>query len=532
MKRSRVGFHKQGEGALNRSRKLRLEYLERRDLLALTVEFAVDSISEAPGGEVVEATITRDGDISEPLEVILATSDASSIWAPEQVTIPAGAESFVVNLETINNPLVTGAMDAMITATAAGHADGTESITIIDDDTLQARTIGGRLTGSLSRERYLVTSDLVIDSEAALTIEPGAKLAFSMATGIRVTGTLTAEGTEDAVIEFTSSTENPTAGSWTGITTLGTSLLSLDHAVVSHATTGLRTVGGFISMQRSDIHDNADDGIIVRGTRGGGAAVLSENSIYGNGKRGLSMSASSSGGPRTGVSGQIELTGNEIFENAGAAIAISSSYGPGAGFANGAFATATIQRNYIHDNGLGIIATASDSGTFGTARTDGVISNNLIIANRGAGIELSRNGEGFVLPPIVNNTIVENEGAGILHNSVHSTIHNNIIVSNAVGIQATENAGHIDMTTHNLTFNNSDGPFDNYPAAFGTLTTRNRNGIPADENMNIRLDPIFLSDTDFHLRLDSPAIDAGTSLGGCPGKSLPSLPIDLRAGGT
>ena len=110
----------------------------------------MDSVSEAPGGEQLEAIVTRDGDTSEPLDVNLATSPPSHLFAPYSVTIPAGQASVAFTLETVNNPTVAGPTVTNVTATASGHTDGTATVEVLDDDTLELKTIGGPLHGFMA----------------------------------------------------------------------------------------------------------------------------------------------------------------------------------------------------------------------------------------------------------------------------------------------------------------------------------------------------------------------------------------------
>jgi hypothetical protein len=53
----------------------------------------------------------------------------------------------------------------------------------------------------------------------------------------------------------------------------------------------------------------------------------------------------------------------------------------------------------------------------------------------------------------------------------------------------------------------------NYPAGYGVTSTTNRNGCPADAQMNISANPLFVSATNFHLTAHSPCVNAGSSTG-------------------
>ena len=88
------------------------------------------------------------------------------------------------------------------------------------------QSVGGTInvdtTLTLANSPYVVTSDLVIQNDATLTIEPGVTVFFEDGTGLEVTGTgrVVAEGTESQRIQFT---YNPsTSNSWEGIRVIDT----------------------------------------------------------------------------------------------------------------------------------------------------------------------------------------------------------------------------------------------------------------------------------------------------------------------
>ena len=78
-------------------------------------------------------------------------------------------------------------------------------------------TISADTTWTLANSPYVVTSDLVIENDVTLTIEPGVAVFFQDGTGLEVTGTgrIVAEGTEFQRIQFT---YDPSSNnSWEGL---------------------------------------------------------------------------------------------------------------------------------------------------------------------------------------------------------------------------------------------------------------------------------------------------------------------------
>ena len=82
----------------------------------------------------VRCIITRSGDYSADLPVLLAVSLAGQVTVPATVTIPANQYSFVFNLNAINNIIIDGPRNVAITASAADYTNAQKTITILDDE--------------------------------------------------------------------------------------------------------------------------------------------------------------------------------------------------------------------------------------------------------------------------------------------------------------------------------------------------------------------------------------------------------------
>ena len=503
---------------LRRNTSLVSERLEYRRLLTLAVSLSVESISESPGGEQIQAVISRDGTTNDSLEVDLTSSAPLSIWSPAGVTIPAGETSVIVDIQTVNNPTIDGRQNVSLIASSDGHVDGIGILSVLDDDTEDFRSIGGHLSGAIEANSYFVTSDLMVDAESSLVVEAGARLRFSPGVGIHVDGTLLVKGLVDSPVQMTSAAITPAPGDWSGIVTSTNVDVLIEHAELSFATTGISTNSSNandIVIRHSEIHDNSSHGILVAGVSFASTPIsVASNRIFRNAESGVRVSATSFGGPRNGKGASAEIVDNEIFGNTVSGIAASSSYFRGAGFANGAGADVDIRRNEIYDNTYGIDASSHASGTFGGAGTHGDIANNLI-RNNDEGIRVSETGDrSSATLDTVNNTIVFNSSAGIAWAATEMDTRNNIIAFNGIGVASRESANvglESGRVSHNLIFGNEHGPFDNFPIGFGDTTAHNRNGLPSDVAMNIFVPPMFLGDT-YNLSEGSPAIDAGTDV--------------------
>jgi hypothetical protein len=172
------------------------------------------------------------------------------------------------------------------------------------------------------------------------------------------------------------------------------------------------------------------------------------------------------------------------------------SEGRGAGVGITWDASATVLRNKISGFWKGI-------GTFGNSKA--VVRNNAVFDNLGWGIIAT--GTSFM--EASNNVIVRNGNCGfaIWSEEVKGECTNNIIVNNGwrdewvcprVGIWNYENYQNFSIT-HNNIWANEKGNYRDLPDLTGV-------------DSNISVDPQFISETDFHLPLDSPLRDKGNPL--------------------
>ena len=156
-----------------------------------------------------------------------------------------------------------------------------------------------------------------------------------------------------------------------------------------------------------------------------------------------------------------------------------------------------VRNNIINNNGMAGIEAKIATGT---------IYNNIIYENKEAGIRC------VIVPmDIVNNTIVANGRSGIVveDSSVVPTIKNNIITHNRdAGIRAAGKG-----YSHNLLFSNNNT--ENCDPRFLMCVRRQYGGYEDEESYlkhkDIIADPLYVDALhhDYHLKPNSPAIDAG-----------------------
>ena len=104
-------------------------------------------------------TLTRNGDLSLPLDVNLQSNDTSELTVPATITIPAHVASFDFTVDVVDDGIVDGDQVAIVTASRSGAVSATAQVTVRDTDSptlaleLDASQIieGGSLMATIMR---------------------------------------------------------------------------------------------------------------------------------------------------------------------------------------------------------------------------------------------------------------------------------------------------------------------------------------------------------------------------------------------
>jgi hypothetical protein len=506
-------------------------WIEDSQAQRLALDVSIDSIGEEVGGLATTATVRRSGDTSGDLEVLLTSTDPTQIWLPDAVTIPADADAAEFEIHVINDPDVDGDQTVEVIGYVEDHTivQARHLLKVMDDDTSDVQTIGGRLQTSLPDGAYQVLTNLEVLGGTTWRLEPGCRLEFQPDTGVLVAGTLFAEGDPDRPIVLSSAAATPAPGDWSGIkfTARGGDRNMLDHVVVEYASTGVWLHGindPRLTLSHADVRYASGHGVAIDAgpsdSIGTSDVIIARSRVHHNGGDGIFMksfatSCSGSSGAHPAIDG------NEIYHNGGDGIQMVASYvaQPGCPIRN-AFTNPLVTRNVIHDNtGNGIAGAASGDGVFGDGNIGATIQNNLVFGNL-HGMWFTESGGSDLYPVITHNTVDSNREAGIFHeNFLRANFVGNNVTNNRIGVEAwyswTPTAGTI---AHNNVWGNTDGNWSRYPTAFGDPTTTNGNGTPADAEMNISEDPQYQGiersvPWDFFLWSTSPSVDAGPASG-------------------
>lgn len=104
------------------------------DVDQLTVVIAAASISEGAGAAATTATVSRNSDTASDLVVTLASNDTAEATVPPSVTILAGQSAASFNIDAVDDDDIDGTQIVTVSATAAGHLGGSDTLNVIDDD--------------------------------------------------------------------------------------------------------------------------------------------------------------------------------------------------------------------------------------------------------------------------------------------------------------------------------------------------------------------------------------------------------------
>jgi hypothetical protein len=235
-------------------------------------------------------------------------------------------------------------------------------------------------------------------------------------------------------------------------------------------------------------HSGDGGGLAVRG---GNGIIVSNNTFLGN------IAGSTSNGEGGGLSlynSPAIISGNLIQNNQ----AVPTGTGFGGGFYS-QFGEVTLSANIVVGN-------AAEFGAVTFQQNANVtLVNNIIAQNPAGGVFVRGSASNPLNGDLVNNTIAQNGKEGVYvgwYNSGYSTLTltNTIIVSHSIGIYVYPDINpNVVTATHTLFFGNGSDTGGSILSSTHAITDR---------------DPLFVDSAgwDYHLRANSPAIDAGVSV--------------------
>ncbi len=400
--------------------------------------------------------------------------------------------------------------------------------------------LSGPLNGTLGPGNFHVVDTISVEQGDSLRLMPGTNFVFDGYYPFRILGVLTAIGTANDTIVFTTDTiANPNR--WRGIYFYGpnSSGSRLEYCVIKNGIVprtedGYRCGGAVYCEQSSPIFTNCSFRSNYAYQGGGAIFCLTASPTFTDCEISRNTTDSHGGGVYSITGSSPTFTNCIIYNNS------ANSRGGGAMFAASSptFTNCIISDNSTAGQGGGI--DCSDTTSL-LVFTSCVFSNNS--AARGGGISCSEgsspsfshclwkgnisvHGGGgascFESYPIFSNcTFVGNtaqdRGGGVRCQVSSPTFTSTIIAfSEGAGIYFDRSSdSHVQYCD---VFGNSGGGFSffdsdpsNGPADIGQVSMTNHNGDLCDRYYNILLDPMFVDTSagDLHLMAGSPCIDAG-----------------------
>jgi len=290
-------------------------------------------------------------------------------------------------------------------------------------------------TWTLTDSPYIVTKDLIVDPGVTLTIMPGVEVRFGGNFVLAVEGRLSAVGTSDKMITFTSNKLQPEAGDWNTIQFFNTTTQqsTVAYSVVKYATHGITIQHGNVEIRNCLINSNSQSGILAMGVN---QATIKQSTIRSN-QNGILLKPATSG---------VNISENEVSSNTQNGVYINA-YVYVEALAD--FVNATVwaeihdvwvSGNNVCNNGNGIylhsqsIANASyyyyDIIRTNTSIYDVTVSNNVIKSNTNNGIRVYSEALNWFDPWYFRQVTQSAEANA----SVRATIFGNTVSANKRGI--------------------------------------------------------------------------------------------------
>ncbi len=316
---------------------------------------------------------------------------------------------------------------------------------------------------------FVLSNDVVVFSNATLTIEPSVDVKFGGNYRLIIEGRLVADGANDR-IRFTSNKYAPQTGDWDSIEFTGTQLSTLENCVIEYGTNGIAASSGNLELKNSTVRLCQQNGIVV-------------------------------------------TNGNLLIQDSNVSLCVQNGL-------NVTNSRLTAERNLIMQNGI--------YGMLFSGNNDALVRSNLIIANNG-GVALTGNVTTGV--NIDQNTISANSGNGVLIDAdAHSdiAITNDTIASNKNGLYvSTLTSTYVSGNT--IAFNSENGFF--YEK--GSHTTYRNDiygniaGMDADPNATVNAEYNYWGDGSGPYNVSLNPTGRGNNVGG-HGGNIDFLPFLTR----
>ncbi|MEM3442274.1 MAG: right-handed parallel beta-helix repeat-containing protein [Candidatus Bathyarchaeia archaeon] len=270
---------------------------------------------------------------------------------------------------------------------------------------------------TLAESPFILSKDVIVYSNAKLTIEPGVEVRFGEALSLIIEGELYADGSTKSII-FTSNKAQPDVGDWKAIKFDGTQKSTLVGCLIAYATDGVLVEGGNVEIRNCSII-NCQNGI----TAENGRLKITETVVRLCSQNGVNA-----------TNCELTIEDSEIMENEENGVCIM-----GNGMAN-------IARNTISACGNGILLTGNETSNVN-------IVQNKISANKQSGIKIDA--ENLTNIVILNNVVSSNDIGFHIYTQAGTSLMNNDISYNDLGFLY--EAGNDHVANYNDIYGNGVG---------------------------------------------------------------------------
>jgi len=335
-------------------------------------------------------------------------------------------------------------------------------------------------TWTLADSPYVVTKDIIVDPGVTLTIMPGVEVKFGGFFTLTVEGVLSASGTLDKPITFTSNKYQPQKGDWDTIQFKSAQKSTISYSFLNYATNALSIESGNVEIQNCQISKNAQSGINATGDN---QVLIKRNTIQSN-QNGILVTGNSTG---------VNISDNVVYSNSQSGIYLHSyalakaEYDFDYAKANAQIHDVLISGNNVSRNQNGIylhsdaVANASlyyQTRAFANASIyDVTVSNNIAMSNTMSGIRLYSSITQWLYPfrywvqyadaiactnaTILGNTLSANPKGIYISGRATANVTRNSVSYGTYGVffeQATDNtANYNDIYGNSYGMNVSDG---------------------------------------------------------------------------
>lgn len=311
---------------------------------------------------------------------------------------------------------------------------------------------------------FIISNNVIVYSNATLTIEPNVEVRFGGNFSLIVNGKLVANGTQARPIKFTSSKIVPENGDWGAIRLSGGEASSLVYCLIEFGSNGLQIDSGNVFVKETVIRLNSENGILVND----GTVTVENSEISNNTLNGILIYGCN----------QASLKYNTIRSNMDGITLIGHITSP-----------INIEWNHVLFNShSGIFLQADDY-------TNTVIFNNMIRGNL-YGFCISTDANTFITRNYIsNNTVGIKYERGIYHQA-----HFNNIYENVIGMEAPLTA-RVNATQNY--WGDRSGPYHESLNPYGKGNPVNSDGVNIDfifyltasiDHLNERPTAVLLSD--------------------------------------